>query len=321
MKFPQYLGIVFLSLVSTLSYAQDKYPSKPIKIVVPVAPGGGTDAVTRLIAQKLSQALNNPVIVENRPGGAGNVGVDVVAKADPDGYILVVPITSFSVNPSLYKSLPFDTQKDLTPIVLLASAPLVLVTTNSLAVRNARELITLAKSKPGELNYGNSGQGTTAHLAAELFKYSAGVNIVNVPYKGGGPAMIDLVAGNIQVYFSTIPAAMAQTTAHRVNALAVTSTQRVAKLPDIPTLSESGLPGFEVVGWFGMFAPARTPQKIIDQLNHEIVKILNMPDVHDKLIQEGLIPGGGTPAQLGAFLNTEITKWAALIKTVGIHTE
>ena len=309
---------LLLSLHPGLTQAQDSYPSKPIRIIVPVAAGGGTDSVTRLIAQKLTAAWNVPVIVDNRPGGAGNVGVEIAANAEPDGYTLVVPITSFSVNPSLYKNLPFNTQKDFSPVALLASAPLVLVTTNSLPVQNVSELIQLAKNKPGELNYGNSGVGTTAHLAAELFNHMADLKIINVPYKGGGPAIIDLVGGNIQIYFSTVPAAIAQTSAARVRAIGVTSLQRVAKLPSVPTLNESGLPGFEIVGWFGMFAPAKTPQVIINKLNKEILNILKFPDVQERLAAEGLIPGGGSPADLGIFLGTEMTKWSKLIEVVGI---
>jgi tripartite-type tricarboxylate transporter receptor subunit TctC len=317
------IALVFFALCTPFAKgnAQTDYPNKPIKIIVPVAAGGGTDAVTRLIAQKLNQAWGIPVIVDNHPGGAGNVGVELATRAPADGYTLVVPITSFSVNPSLYDKLPFDTQKDLAPVALLASAPLVLVTTNSLPVKNIQDLIALAKAKPGALNYGNSGIGTTAHLAAELFNHSAGLNIVNVPYKGGGPAIVDLVAGNIQIYFSTVPAAIAQTKADRVRALAVTSPARVAKLAEIPTIAESGLPGFEVVGWFGLFAPAKTPAPIVDKLNKEINRILLLPDVQERLAEEGLIPGGGSAKALGDFLAMEMTKWADLIKVVGIKAK
>jgi len=313
------LIIAFWAISSSAQSSKSAYPTRAIKIIVPVAAGGGTDAVARLIAQKLNQSWGVPVIVDNHPGGAGNVGVEMAVRAEPDGYTLVVPITSFSVNPSLYNDLAFDTRRDLAPITLLASAPLVLVTTNNLPVTNVKDLIALAKEKPGELNYGNSGVGTTAHLAAELFNHSAGLKIVNVPYKGGGPAIVDLVAGNIQMYFSTVPAAIAQTNANRLKALAVTSPIRVSKLPNTPTIAESGLPDFEVVGWFGIFAPAKTPQAVIDKLNQEINKILAMPDVREKLEEEGLIPGGGTPKELGTFLNNEIVKWGKLINEVGIR--
>ena len=305
---------------SQATHAQ-AYPAKPIKIIVPVAPGGGTDFSARLIAQKLTESWNVPVIVENRPGGGGNVGVEAAVKSEPDGYTLVMPITSFPVNPSMYPKLPFDSEKDLAPIVLVASAPLVLVVNPAVQAGSVKELISLARSKPGTLNYGNSGVGTTAHLAAELFKHSANLDIVNVPYKGGGPAIADLIAGNIQIYFSTIPAALSQTKSGRIQAIAVTGLKRVSEIPEVPTVAESGLPEFEVVGWFGLFAPAQTPTAIIDKLNKELVNILQMKDVQDKLASHGLIPGGGSPKELGQFLHTEIAKWKSLIQTAGIKPE
>jgi tripartite-type tricarboxylate transporter receptor subunit TctC len=298
--------------------AQGTYPQKPIKIIVPVAAGGGTDFVARVVGQKLGEALSTPVIIENRPGGAGNVGVDAAAKADPDGYTLVMPITSFSVNPSLYAKLPFDTQKDFAPITLVASAPLLLVVNTQLPVKTLGDLIALAKQKPGTLNYGTSGVGTTSHLAAELFKYKAKLDIINVPYKGGGPIVTDLIAGSIQIYFSTVPAALPQTQAGKLRAIAITSPQRIPSLSDIPTMSEAGLPGYDVVGWFGLFAPAKTPTPIIERLNTEIVKILQMPDVREKIQAHGLLPGGGSAKELGVFLNAEIKKWSELIKAANI---
>ncbi len=321
------LFIWFLSVGSLLTicgaqlaFAQG-YPAKPIKIIVPVAAGGGTDFSARLIAQKLTEAWNIPVIVENRPGGGGNVGVEAAVKSDPDGYTLVMPITSFPVNPGMYPKLPFDSEKDLTPIVLVASAPLVLVVNPGVSARSVSELITLAKANPGQLNYGNSGVGTTAHLAAELFKHSANLDIVNVSYKGGGPAIADLIAGNIQIYFSTIPAALSQTKSGRINAIAVTGLKRVSEIPEVPTVAESGLADFEVVGWFGLFAPAQTPTAIINKLNKELVNILQMKDVQEKFAGHGLIPGGGSPKELGQFLHTEIAKWKNLIRTAGIKSE
>jgi tripartite-type tricarboxylate transporter receptor subunit TctC len=313
--------LVFLTICdSHIAFAQS-YPARPIKIIVPVAAGGGTDFSARLIAQKLTESWNIPVIVENRPGGGGNVGVEAAVKSDPDGYTLVMPITSFPVNPGMYPKLPFDSEKDLTPIVLVASAPLVLVLNPGVQATSVKELISLARANSGQLNYGNSGVGTTAHLAAELFKHSANLDIVNVPYKGGGPAIADLIAGNIQIYFSTIPAALSQTKSGRIKAIAQTGLKRVSEIPDVPTVAESGLPGFEVVGWFGLFAPAQTPSVIINKLNKELVSILQMKDVQEKLAGHGLIPGGGSPKELGKFLRTEIAKWKNLIQTAGIQTE
>ena len=301
--------------------AQAKYPAKPIRIIVPVAPGGGTDFTARLVGLKLAEAWGQTVVVDNRPGAAGNLGVEIAAKAQPDGYTLVMPITSFPINPSLYAKLPFDTVNDLSPIVLAASAPLLLVVNPSVAAKSVSELVALAKAKPGQLNYANSGSGTTAHLAGELFKRIAGVDIVSVAYKGGGPAVIDLIAGQVQMYFSTVPAALPQVKAGKLRALAVTSSKRVPELPDMPTASDSGLPGFEVVGWFGLFAPAGTPKPVIIRLNGEIAKILYIPETRERLSGHGLIPGGGTPEELGAFLKAEIAKWGKVIKEAGIRVE
>jgi tripartite-type tricarboxylate transporter receptor subunit TctC len=314
------VGMVF-TWASHGVIAQGNYPAKPIRFIVPVAAGGGTDFTARLIGQKLTEAWGQPVIVDNRPGAAGNLGVEIATRAQPDGYTLVMPITSFSINPSLYSKLPFDTEKDLAPVVLVASAPLLLVVNPSMQANSVKELIALAKSRPGQLNYANSGNGTTAHLAGELFKRMAGVEVVSIAYKGGGPAVIDLIAGQVQIYFSTIPAALPQVKAGKLRALAVTSDKRVAEIADIPTVSESGLPGFEVVGWFGLFAPAGTPRPVITKLNHEIVKILKLAEVRDRFSGHGLITGGGTPEQTGAFLRAEIAKWGKLIKEAGIRIE
>ena len=299
--------------------AQNGYPSKPIRLIVPAAPGGGTDYTARAIGQKLSESLGQTVIIDNRAGAAGNIGVEITAKSSPDGYTLVMPITSFPVNPHLYSSLPFDTVKDFAPIVLAASAPLLLVVNPSVPAKSVSELIAVAKSRPGQLNYANSGNGTTAHLAGELFKKMAGVNLVSVPYKGGGPAVIDLIAGQVQVYFSTIPAALAQVQGGRLRGIAVTSPKRVNLIPDVPTVAESGLPGFEVVGWFGIFAPAATPKPIVARLNKEINAVLRMPEMQKRFAAEGLIPGGGTSDELGAFLRAELAKWGVLIKEAGIQ--
>lgn len=301
--------------------AQVEYPQKPIKLIVPVAAGGGTDFIARLLGQKLGEALSTPVIIENKPGGGGNVGVDFAAKSEPDGYTLVMPITSFPVNPGLYKKLPFDAQKDFVPITLVASAPLLLVINSQLPVQSLSDLIKLAKEKAGALNYATSGIGTTSHLAAELFKFSAGLDIINVPYKGGGPAITDLIAGSVQLYFSTIPAALPQTKAGKIRAIAVTSPTRVPSLKEIPTVSEAGLPGYEVVGWFGLFAPAKTPPAIVERLNTEVVRILQMPDVRAKIEAHGLLPGGGTSKELSVFLDAEIKKWTKVIKAANIQQQ
>jgi tripartite-type tricarboxylate transporter receptor subunit TctC len=298
--------------------AQNVYPQRPIRLIVPVAPGGGTDFTARLLGQRLGESLGQQIIVDNRAGAAGNIGVELAAKAAPDGYTLVMPITSFPINPHLYSKLPFDPVKDFSPVVLAAMAPLFLVVNPSVQATTVGELIALAKAKPGQLNYANSGNGTTAHLAGELFKKMADVDLVSIPYKGGGPAVVDLIAGRVQVYFSTIPAALTQVQAGKLRGIAVTTTKRVDLIPEVPTVAESGLPGFEVVGWFGIFAPAGTPRAAIGTLNKELNKILRTSEVQQRFAAQGLIPGGGTPGELGKFLNAEIAKWGALIKEVGI---
>ena len=310
--------LLLLAVLVAAQSAAQSYPSKPIRLIVPAAPGGGTDYSARLIGAKLTEAWGQTVVVDNRTGAAGNIGVELAVKSLPDGHTLVMPITSFPVNPSLYAKLPFNTEKDLAPIALVASAPLLLVVNPSVQATSVQELITLAKSRPGQLNYANSGSGTTAHLAGELFKRMGGVDIVSIAYKGGGPAIVDLIAGSVHIYFSTIPAALQQVKAGRLRALAVTSITRVNEMPEIPTVAESGLPGFQVIGWFGLFAPAGTPRTVIQKLNTEIVRVLKTTDTREKLSGHGLIPGGGTPEDLGRFLNEEIVRWAKLIKEAGI---
>lgn len=306
------------ALASINASAQNTYPSRPIRLIVPASPGGGTDFTARTIGQKLSEVVKQTVIVDNRPGAAGNIGVEIASKASPDGYTIVMPITSFSINPHLYSNLPFDTAKDFAPIVLASSAPLFLVVNPSVPAKTVSELIALAKAKPGQLNYANSGNGTTAHLAGELLKKTAGIDLVSVPFKGGGPAVIDLIAGRVQIYFSTIPAALTHVKAGKLRGIAVTTQKRVGLIPEVPTVAESGLPGFEVVGWFGIFAPAGTPKPVIATLNKGINTALRAPETQERFARQGLIPGGGTPEDLERFFRAELKKWGALIKEVGI---
>lgn len=297
----------------------DQWPSRPIKLVVPVAAGGGTDFTARLLAEKLAPALGQPVVVENRPGASGNLGVQQVAAAAPDGYTLVMPITSFPINPSLYK-LPFDTVKDFAPVVLAGTLPLVLVVHPDVPARSVQELIALGAGK-APLHYANSGNGTTAHLAGELFNRTAGTKMVGVSYKGGGPAVTDLLGGHVQVYFSTIPSVLQHIEAGKLRALAVTGKSRSSELPKVPTVAEAGVPDFEVTAWFGVFAPARTPAPVIDRLNAEFVKILAMPDVRQKMAAHGVQAGGGTPESLRSHLVDEIDKWGKVIREAGLRAE
>ena len=318
-KFLGYVGAAALA-PSLPAWADESYPSRPVKMIVPVAAGGGTDFTARTLAEKLGVALGQPVVVENRPGASGSLGVQQAAAASPDGYTLVMPITSFPINPSLRK-LPFDTIKDFAPVVLAGPLPLVLVVNPDVPAKSVAELIALARSKPRGINFANSGNGTTAHLAGELFNRMAGTQMVSVNYKGGGPAVSDLLGGHVQVYFSTIPSVVQHIQAGKLRALAVTGKERSPEMPDIPTVAESGLPDFEVTAWFGIFAPAQTPQPVVARLNAELVKILAMADVREKLANHGVEPGGGSPESLGRFLVSEVAKWGDVVREAGIRTE
>jgi tripartite-type tricarboxylate transporter receptor subunit TctC len=300
--------------------AQAGYPERPIRIIVPVAPGGGTDFVARLLAEKLAPALGQPVLVDNRPGGSGNVGVRQVVDAPPDGYTLVMPITSLPISPSLQK-LPFNPVKDLAPITLAGTLPLVLVVHPSLPATNVREVIALAKARPRTLNFANSGVGTTAHLAGELFNRMAGVEMVSVNYKGGGPAVTDLLGGHVQLYFSTIPSVIQHVKAGKLRAIAVTGRQRSSEMPEVPTVIESGLRDFEVTSWFGLFAPAGTPRAVIERLNRESVAALALADVRQKMAGHGVEATSSTPEALGQLLSSEIERWGKVIREAGIKAE
>ena len=292
------------------------WPTKPIRMLVGFAPGGGTDATARPIAQKLSEALGQQVIVDNRPGAAGNIATEIIIHSNPDGYtILMGTIAALAINPSLYGSLPFDPEKGLAPIIQAVDSTNVLTLHPSVAANSVKELIALAKSKP--LNAGSSGVGGTGHLALELFNTMAGVKMTHVPYKGGGPAMIDLVAGNIQLIFATAASAVPQIKAGKVKGIAVTTIKRSQLVPNLPTISEAGLKGFDANNWYGLLAPAKTPRPVIDRLNAETTKILNMPDIKNFLFNQGLDVAPGTPEQFAAYIKSERAKWAKVVKASG----
>ena len=303
------------------SWAQaSNYPNRAIHLIVPSEAGGGTDFTARTIGLKLTELLGQSLVVDNRPGAAGNIGVEQGVRATPDGYTVVMPITSLPMSPWLYSKLSYDPVKDLSPIILACAAPLIMVVNPQLPVNNVQEFIALAKKQPGQLNYANSGNGTTAHLAGELFKKMADIKMESVNYKGGGSSVIDTVAGRVQMFFSTIPAALPHLKSGKLRALAVTSKHRVEMVPDVPTVDESGLPGFEVVGWFGIFAPTGTPNNVILKLNESINVVLKMPEIRERLARQGLIPGGGTPEALRDLLNADLSKWGKLIKEIGLKT-
>ena len=303
-----------------LAFAQAQgYPTRPIRFIAANAPGGGLDITARSINGKLAAALGQQVIVDNRAGAAGSVAAEIVAKSAPDGYtIMVGSIGGLAVNPHLYKGLGYDPLRDLAAITWATSGSNVLVVHPTVPVKSVKELITLAKSQPDKLSYGSSGAGNAGHLAGELFNSMAGTRMVHVPYKGGAPAMVDLLAGQIQLIFSSAPTAVPQVKAGRIRGLAVTTAKRSVVLPDLPTIAEAGLPGFEADNWYGVVTTMRTPRPIIDRLNTEIVRALHAPDVMQLLLTQGLEVRTSTPQEFGAYIKSEFEKWGKVIKNAGI---
>ena len=298
------------------------YPSKPIKMIVPFPPGGISDVLARVVAPKLTESLGQPVVVENRPGAGTTIASEMVAKAAPDGYtIYLTDLTTHAISASLYKKLPYDPLKDFTMITTLTSTPLILVVHPSVAATSVKELIAVAKSKPGQLNLAHSGNGTITHLAGQLFKSMAGVDMVHIPYTGSAPATTAILAGEASALFSTVPAALSHVKAGKLRALAVTTAKRSPIVPDVPTVAEAGLPGYEVVLWSGILAPPRLPREIMTRLNTDLQKVLQTPDVKERFASVSAEPSGSTPEQLSAHIRAEIEKYAKLIKEAGVRIE
>jgi tripartite-type tricarboxylate transporter receptor subunit TctC len=310
-----------LATLSLHAHAQ-AWPSKPIRYVVPFAAGGSTDIMGRTIAEKLSVALGQPVVVENKPGAGGGLGAAEVAKAAPDGYtIMGGTISTHAINASLYKDLPYDPVKDFVAITLIARVPNMLVVNNDVKAKDVAELIKLMKANPGKWNFASAGNGTSQHLSGELFKGMAGVEMQHIPYKGSPPALTDVMGGSVSMTFDNITTAWPLAKAGKLRALAVTTAKRSPVAPEVPTLAESGLPGYEVGSWQGVFAPAGVPPAIVARLNTEIVKIINMPDVQKKIIELGAEPVGDTSEQFGAFVKTEVVKWGDVVKKSGAKVD
>jgi len=303
-----------------VALAADPYPTRPIRMIVGFAPGGGTDLTARPVAQKLSELMGQQVIVENRPGAGGNIATEQVARAAPDGYTLLMgTIASLAISPGLYGNLRFDPETDFAPVIQVVDATNVLALHPSVPANSVKELIALARHR--SLSAGSSGVAATGHLSIELFNLMAGVKLVHVPYKGGAPAMGDLVGGQVHLIFATAASAIPHIKSGRIKGIAVTTAKRSSLLPELPTISEAGLAGFDANNWYGLVAPARTPRAIIDQLNAEVTKILNMPDVRTTLFNQGLDPAPGTPEQFGAYIKSERAKWAKVIKESGAKAE
>ena len=309
-------GALLLNAYVTPAMAAD-YPTKPVRLVIGFAPGGGTDTTARALSHKLTAAFGQQVIVDNRPGHSGTIAAEIVTKSSPDGYTVLLGTIALAINPSLDK-MPFDTLKDLAPVTRAADSTNILVVHPSVAAKSVKELIALAKAKP--LNGGSSGVGGTGHLAIELFNLQAGTKITHVAYKGGGPAMVDLLGGNIQLIFATAASSIGHIKAGKIRALAVTTAKRSALVPDLPTIAEAGLPGFEANNWNGFLVPAKTPRPIIDRLNKEIAGALSQPDIKEFLFKQGLDAAPGTPEAFGAYIKSEMTKWAKVIQAAGVKT-
>jgi len=315
------LGLALLGLAATSVQAQN-YPNKPIRLIVPFPPGGGNDVIARLIAQKLSDRFGQQVVVDNKAGANGIVGLQALMQSPPDGYTLAVAAAGpMAVNPSLYDKLPYDPTKDFSPITNLVNYPLLLVVHPSVSVKTTLDLVNLAKAKPKQLFFASPGSGNSGHLAGELFNTMAQVQTVHVPYKGQGPALADLLTGQVQMLYSSIPSVLPQVRSGQLNALAVGSAKRLPSLPDIPTLAETGVPGYEAYSWVGIVAPAKTPKAIVTRLNQEIVDILKQKDVAEKLNQQGALPVGDTPEQFGAYIKAEIDKWGAVVRAANIKAD
>lgn len=317
-----WLYAMVAAFATPMAMAQPVYPNKPIRMIVPFPPGGPNDILGRVVAAKLTEQLGQQVVVDNRGGAGGIIGAEIAARSAADGHTLLLSGTaSMAINPGLHKKLPYDPLKDFAPISMLATAPSLLTVHPSLAVRSVKDLITLAQAKPGKLNFVSAGHGTPPHLAGELFKSMTGVDMVHVPYKGGGPALADLLAGQVELYFSGISSVLPFVKENRLRGVAVTSAKRTAVLPDTPTVSESGLPGFEVSNWYAVAAPAATPPAIIKRLNAEILTVLTVAELKKRFFELAADPFGSTPEQLAAYNRTELVKWARAIKAAGITPE
>jgi tripartite-type tricarboxylate transporter receptor subunit TctC len=298
------------------------YPVKPIRFVVPYPAGGPLDTVARLLAQKVSESVKQPVVVDNKPGAGGNIGADIVAKSPPDGYTIVMgAVATHAINPALYASIPFDPVRDFAPVTQVASTPNVLVVNPSLPVHSVREFIDYAKKNPGKLNFGSGSTGSAGHLAGELFKSLAGVEMTHVPYKGAAPAMQDLIGGQIHLMFDNLASSLGQVRGGRIRALAVTTAKRTALAPELPTIAESGLPGFDISTWFGVFAPAGTPRAALDRLHAEFTRALAAADVRDKMLALGAEPVGNRPEEFAGYIREEAAKYARLVKASGAKVD
>jgi tripartite-type tricarboxylate transporter receptor subunit TctC len=306
------------AIAAALPAQAQSYPAKPVRVIVPYAAGGNTDFVMRQIGAKLAPVFGQQVVVDNRPGGGTNIGSELVAKAPPDGYLLLMAGAANAINMTLFANPPYQTLRDLTPIVLCTTGANVLTAHPSVPARNLKELIALAKARPGKLNFGSSGIGSSNQMAGELFKVMAGINIVHVPYKGNTPAMADTIAGHVELLFSGVTAPVPHIKSGRLRAIAIGSLKRFPAIPEVPTFDESGLKGYEALTWFGLMGPAKTPRDIVTRWNTEVGKVLASAEIQERFANDGQVPAGGTPEQFGSFIRAEIDKYAKVIKKAGV---
>jgi tripartite-type tricarboxylate transporter receptor subunit TctC len=313
--------IAALALAASLARAADEYPARAVRVIVPFAPGGGTDVVGRILAQQLSQRLGQSFVIENRPAGSGIVGADLVAKAQGDGYTLLFAFSSLSSSAKLISHLPYDPTTDFAPVALATTSPLVMFLHPSVPATNLREFIAYAKANPGKLNYGSSGPGSSPHLATELLMSMAGIQMTHIPYKGIAPAITAQLANEVQMSLTPIAVGMPHARAGKLRALAQAGLKRSVAIPDVPTIDESGLPGFEVIGWWGMLAPAKTPRPVVLLLNREVRAALDAPEVKKSLVDQGMDPAGGSPEEFGALIRADMDKWGDVGKRLGVSLD
>jgi tripartite-type tricarboxylate transporter receptor subunit TctC len=302
--------------------AAESYPEKPVRIVVPFPPGGGNDTIARLVAEKLARSLGQQVVVDNRPGAAGAIGAEIAARAAPDGYTLFLAgVASHGINPNLRSKLPYDPVRDFRGVSLIATAPLLVVVHPSLPARTVKELVALARARPGAIAFASNGTGGSSHLAVEMFKMMTGTDMLHVPYKGLSGALTDLVSGQVQLMFSSAVAMLPQVKAGRLRAIAMTGASRSPAIPDIPTVAEAGVPGYETGSWYGIVAPARTPRAIVERLGHEIAAIARSPEISNRLVSEAVIPVGSTPEEFDAHIRRELARWAEVVRRAKIKLD
>ena len=313
-------AVLALFAASTSAFAQ-AWPNKPIKYLVPFPPGGATDILARIVADKLGPILGQPVVVENRAGAAGNVGTEAVVRSAPDGYTVLQGTVAQSISETLYTKLNHSFERDLVPVAKIADVPNVFVVHPAIPAKTVQEFIALAKQSPGKYNFASSGSGTSIHMSGEMFKMLVNLDIKHIPYKGSTPALQDMIGGQVDIMFDNLPSAMPHIRSGRLRALAITTAGRYPGLPELPTMIEQGVAGYDAAAWFGMMAPKGTPPEIVARLNTEINKILAMPDVREKLVQQGAVPAPGSPADFGRFINNEVVKWGKVVKASGAKVE